>query len=172
ETIMLPGRLLGNSKTSIIAVFIILLGCRTAIADDPFKSSQFDHGVPPEHVAGVSQIGSYISDELGSVNLSNGSLNFKIPMGHVGGRGFWLPITLNYNNKIWTASTATKVINEPTPGIPIPVVFADYDDPARAADIYHRIVAGWTIGATPTMAARGVGIDPVHNSVTGGTNYS
>jgi hypothetical protein len=54
----------------------------------------------------------------------------------------------------------------------IPAIFANYDDPARAADIYHRIVAGWTIGATPILAVRGVGISPVKNLVTGCTDYN
>src|SRR5215467_12264249 len=169
---MLTGRLLAKAKTSITLVAaIILLGGGTASAQD-FSSTQFDHGVPPEHVAGVSQIGSYISDEIGTINLSNGSLNFKIPMGAVGGRGFWLPITLNYNNKLWTAGTGTAfILDAPAPGKHVPAVFANYDDPARTADIYDRIAAGWTIGATPILAVRGVGISPVHNPSTGGTNY-
>ena len=49
--------------------------------------NQFDKGTPPQLVAGVSSLGSYMSTELGTVNLSNGGLNFNIPLGTVGGRG-------------------------------------------------------------------------------------
>lgn len=52
------------------------------------EASQYDRGTPPQHAAGVSAIGSYISADLGTINLSNGSLNFRVPIASVGGRGF------------------------------------------------------------------------------------
>ena len=62
--------------------------------------SQYDKGTPPQLVAGVSSVGSYISTELGNVNLSNGGLNFNIPLGTVGGRGnLTMPLTLSYSSK-------------------------------------------------------------------------
>ena len=49
--------------------------------------SQYDKGTPPQLASGVSSPGSYMSTELGTVNLSNGALNINIPLGKVGGRG-------------------------------------------------------------------------------------
>src|SRR5215469_7261512 len=125
---------------------LMLLGSSTAVAQSQLQT-QFDKGTPPSQTAGVSQIGSYISSDLGTVNLGNGALNFKIPLGQVGGRGFWLPITLNYSSKIWSAQVQTT-----TPGS---YVAAMYDDPARAFDAYNRIGSGWTIGAVPFLTVRG-----------------
>src|SRR5689334_5302139 len=71
------------------------------------EQSQYDKGTPPQHAAGVSPLGSYTSTELGSVNLSNGALNFNIPLATVGGRGFSIPLTLNYSSKVWSASMDT-----------------------------------------------------------------
>src|SRR5215470_5820090 len=73
------------------------------------EQSQYDKGTPPQHAAGVSELGSYTSTELGSVNLSNGALNFKIPLATVGGRGISIPLTLNYSSKVWSASQDTVV---------------------------------------------------------------
>src|SRR3989449_11776695 len=86
------------------AVPLIFIFACAGLAQD---QSQYDHGTPPQHAAGLSAIGSYISSNLGTVNLSNGSLNFKLPLGAVGGRGFSLPLTLNYSSKVWSASRST-----------------------------------------------------------------
>ena len=64
--------------------------------------TQYDQGTPPQHAAGVSPVGSYLSSDLGTVNLSNGSLNLALPMGSAGGRGFTIPIALNYSSKVWS----------------------------------------------------------------------
>src|SRR5712691_3386899 len=71
------------------------------------SQNQYDKGTPPQHTAGVSTLGSYISTEVGTVNVSNGALNIKLPLGNVGGRGFWTPLTLNYSSKLWSASIDT-----------------------------------------------------------------
>jgi hypothetical protein len=71
------------------------------------EQTQYDKGTPPQHAAGISPLGSYVSADLGTVNLSNGSLNLKIPIGSVGGRGFSMPLTLNYSSKVWSATTDT-----------------------------------------------------------------
>ena len=43
--------------------------------------SQYDKGTPPQLAAGVSSSGSYMSTELGTINLTNGALNISIPLG-------------------------------------------------------------------------------------------
>ena len=133
--------------------------------------SQYDHGTPPQHAAGVSSIGSYISADLGTVNLSNGSLNFKLPLGTVGGRGFWLPLTLNYTGKVWSARTGSDFVSDPTPHRE-PVAVAVYDDPAQAEDIYYKLGPGWTAGAAPYIRVRGVGVNPHNNPTTGCTDFT
>ena len=95
-----------------VAVGLIVVASLRAAAQEIV--SQYDHGTPPQHAAGVSAIGSYISADLGTVNLGNGSLNFKIPIGTVGGRGFWMPLTINYTSKIWSAQTGTDLDRKST----------------------------------------------------------
>ncbi len=59
-------------------------------------------GTPPQLAAGVSSLGSYVSTEFGTVNLSNGGLNINIPLGTIGGRGnVALPLSLSYSSKLW-----------------------------------------------------------------------
>src|SRR2546423_13390307 len=65
------------------------------------QSSQYDKGTPPQHTAGVSQTGSYISTDLGTVNLSNGALHFKIPLGAVGGGGLRRSLPLTRKRPKW-----------------------------------------------------------------------
>ena len=79
---------------------IILFCSRAALS----QQSQYDRSTPPQHAAGVSSLGSYTSADVGTVNLSNGALNLKFPIGSVGGRGFSLPLTLNWSSKIWSGS--------------------------------------------------------------------
>jgi RHS repeat-associated protein len=138
-------------------------------------TSQYDRGTPPQQAAGVSSFGSYISTDLGVVNLSNGALSIKLPLGQVGGRGFWAPISLNYGSKLWSASKGEVFVPEPPeggPGNQESVAFAVYDDPANASDFYSRVMPGWTIGGAPTLKARGLGTAPFRNIACGGTNFS
>ena len=86
--------------------------------------TQYDKGTPPQHTTGVSSLGSYATTELGTVNLSNGSLNFKIPLGNVGGRGITIPLTLNYSSKVWSGSKDTDTDQT---GAEKSVAYADYD---------------------------------------------
>ena len=151
----------------LLTVFCVL-AC-TGMAQD---QSQYDHGTPPQHAAGLSAIGSYISSDLGTVNLSNGSLNFKIPLGAVGGRGFSSPLTLNYTSKVWSASRSTAFDPDaPGGGRNYPVAFALYDDPNAALDIYQRVAPGWSIGAVPVLRVRGMGIDTANIANGCGANY-
>jgi hypothetical protein len=83
----------------ILATFLVC--APVAIAQ---SQSQYDKGTPPQFAAGVSPLGSYASADLGTVNLSNGALNLKLPLGNVGGRGLSLPLSLNWSSKIWSAS--------------------------------------------------------------------
>jgi len=71
------------------------------------QQTQYDRGTPPQHAAGVSSIGSYSSADVGTVNLSNGALNLRFSLGSVGGRGFSVPLTLNWSSKLWSASIDT-----------------------------------------------------------------
>src|SRR6266849_4678085 len=147
---------------------LVLLSYATICAQD---QSQYDHGTPPQHAAGISSLGSYVSTDLGTINLGNGSLNFRIPIGEVGGRGSWLPLTLNYSSKIWSANIGTDVVTDPSYRT-YPAGYAVYDDPAAAMDIYNRVAPGWTVGSAPLLRARGTGIYSHHNNVTGCTDFT
>lgn len=156
----------------LIALSLVLLSCVAAFAQEegPQQTgTQYDRGTAPQHAAGVSSLGSYISADLGTINLSNGALNFKLPLGNVGGRGFWVPLTLNYSSKVWSAGSGsdTKPDVEPTfpPKKPVggSVVYAMYDAGADEIDAQNRVAPGWTIGAQPMMKADTIGINPVPN---------
>src|SRR5512145_2624574 len=89
-------------KDYLITFLLILTSCSAALGQ---AQSQYDKGTPPQLAAGVSSMGSYISTELGTVNLSNGGLNFNIPLSTVGGRGnVAMPLALSYSSKVWSAS--------------------------------------------------------------------
>ncbi|MEK6303567.1 MAG: hypothetical protein AABO41_22925 [Acidobacteriota bacterium] len=149
--------------TALVAMVVLSLATRAQ------EQSQYDRGTPPQHAAGVSSIGSYISADIGTINVGNGSLNFRLPLGNVGGRGFWLPLTLNYSSKIWSARRGTIFNPDPAPGHQEPVVWGQYsDDPA---EIHNFVAGGWTIGAAPFLKARGIGINPVTNNQNGCTDY-
>src|SRR5260370_31729601 len=109
---------------------ILTLVFVSAVSTFAQDRSQYDQGTPPQHGAGISAIGSYISTDLGTVNLSNGSLSFKLPLGNVGGRGFWLPLSVNYSSKVWSASMSTDIdFDAGGSGKRYPVAYAVYDDP-------------------------------------------
>ncbi len=152
-----------------ILVIVLVISATIYAQDD---RSQYDQGTPPQHAAGVSALGSYISSDLGTVNLSNGSLSFKLPLGSVGGRGFWLPLSLNYSNKVWSASMSSDIdFDAGGSGKRYPVAYAVYDDPDAGLDIYQRVAPGWTIGAVPMLRVRGVGMYSVHNPSNGCTDF-
>ena len=144
-----------RSVAKLLRVIPLVLIFVCMVAAQP--QSQYDHGTPPQHVSGISDIGSYLSTELGSVNLSNGALNMKIPVGSVGGRGFTIPLTLNYSSKVWSATIGHDYYGDPYYQW-YPAAYAAYDDPARIVDVYDAIAPGWTIGAAPTLKAKGIGI--------------
>src|SRR5258707_6930356 len=149
--------------------FLGLIFAASIVAQD---QSQYDHGTPPQHAAGISAIGSYTSSDLGTVNLSNGSLNFKIPLGDVGGRGFSLPLTLNYSSKVWSASRSTDFNPDaPNGGQNYPVVSASYADDAAAMDIFQRVAPGWSLGGVPVLRVRGIGIDSFHDTAPCGSQF-
>lgn len=77
-------------------LILVLTIALSAVSTASQTTTQYDKGTPPQHATGVSSLGSYTTTELGTVNLSNGSLNIKIPLGTVGGRGFSIPLTLNF----------------------------------------------------------------------------
>lgn len=149
----------------LTAFVALLISCFTALAQDN-QQSQYDRGTPPQHAAGVSAIGSYLSADIGTVNLSNGSLNFALPLGSVGGRGFWLPLTLNYSSKIWSARRGDIPDPDGPAGSRLPAVWGQFSD--DGTDIAYFVAGGWSIGAAPYLRARGVGISPVgqHNGCT------
>jgi RHS repeat-associated protein len=156
--------------TQILVAFGTMLALSLTITAQDNQQSQYDRGTPPQHSAGVSSIGSYISADIGTINLGNGSLNFRLPLGNVGGRGLWLPLTLNYASKIWSARRGDIFNPDPAPGHRDPVVWGQYGD--DTTDIYNFIAGGWTIGAAPFLKARGIGINAVNNPQTACTDYT
>ena len=148
--------------TAVVALLVLSF---TAVAQEN-QQSQYDRGTPPQHAAGVSAIGSYLSADIGTVNLSNGSLNFALPLGSVGGRGFWLPLTLNYSSKLWSARRGDVPDPDGPAGSRLPAVWGQFSD--DGTDIAYFVAGGWSIGAAPYLRARGIGISPVgqHNGCT------
>src|SRR5215831_20168415 len=98
---MKNGAALNCRRIAQVIGLAISLATLNLIADAQ-DGTDYDRGTPPQLRGGVSAFGSYVSADLGQVNLSNGALNFKIPLGQVGGRGLWLPLTLNYTSKVWS----------------------------------------------------------------------
>ena len=119
-----------------ILFFALLLTIGISFSSRGQEESQYDKGTPPQHAAGVSPLGSYTSTDLGSVNLSNGGLNFKIPLTTIGGRGFFIPLTLNYSSKVWSASRDTDVDNQ---NQQFSAAYADYANIDNFVDIFERI---------------------------------
>jgi RHS repeat-associated protein len=142
---------------------LLLIVSFPAVAQD---QTQYDRGTPPQHAAGISGFGSYVSADVGTVNLSNGSLNMKLPLGEIGGRGFSIPLTLNYSSKVWSASKGEGWnVNYDN----FPVAYASYAMGEFLTDWHKRITPGWTIGAAPMLHAQGIGIDSM---VWPGCGYS
>ncbi len=133
------------SRFSLVAIVLVAL-CLTVHAQ---TWTQYDQGTPPQHAAGVSPLGSYISTDLGTINVSNGALNIKLLMGGSGGRGFWLPVTLNYSNKVWSVQHDTTY--DPRHQTDVSVAYASYGAEESYIDIYNRIAAGWTISGVPLL---------------------
>ena len=144
---------------------LLLLVLMSGLSSSAQEHSQYDRGTPPQNAAGVSSLGSFSSSDIGAVNLANGGLNLKLPLGLVGGRGFSLPITLNYSSKVWSASRGEDDDNSLDSGpVTRKVVYASYGEADYSIDYYNRIVPGWTIGAQPLLRARIINIAPVPNS--------
>ena len=128
------------------------------------EHSQYDRGTPPQHAAGIT-FGSYTSADIGIVNLANGGLSFRLPLGAVGGRGgVTLPITLSYISKVWSASQGVDLDKSVEPAVERKVVYASYAEAENTIDFYNRLGPGWTIGAQPFLRARTIGIGPIPNS--------
>jgi RHS repeat-associated protein len=133
------------------------------------EQSQYDKGTPPQHAAGVSSLGSYSSTEIGSVNLSNGALNSKIPLATIGGRGFSIPLTLNYSSKVWSASLDTALDNQSQP---FQAAYADYAQGDSLSDFFQRVGPGWTVGAAPTIFNRIIRINKLPPNTPFGGCYT
>ena len=150
------------SHRSFVLLIIVLFSCLCVQAQE---HNQYDRGTPPQHAAGVSSFGSYTSADIGNINLSNGALNFKLPLGVVGGRGISLPITLNYSSKVWSASRGSDTDNSQDTGpITRKVVYASYADADNGTDFYNLLTPGWTVGAAPLLRARTIEIGHFPNS--------
>src|SRR5918996_5988738 len=154
EVHLMPAFKIVDMKNARVLASLVtmLIGVPCALSQE---SSQYDKGTPPQHAAGVSPLGSYTSSDLGTINLSNGALNMKLPLASVGGRGFSLPLTLNYSSKVWSASRDSNFADETGNH---PVAYAEYADIENLMDLYSRVAPGWTIGAAPTLVVRGNGI--------------
>lgn len=83
----------------LLRSFVLLCLALTAVAQ---QQSQYDKGTPSQHAAGASSFGSYVSADIGTINLANGSLNLSIPLANVGGRGFWIPIRVPGGGGAWS----------------------------------------------------------------------
>ena len=140
------------SRSSAVHVqafaIVLLISSTTVLAQE---KNQYDKGTPPQHAAGVSPLGSYTTAELGNINLSNGALNFSIPLGSIGGRGFSFPLTLNYSSKIWSAATDT---DEDHAHVEFRAAYAEFTHPYSTAGFYGQIGAGWSVGAAPALSHR------------------
>jgi len=143
---------------SMLLLFLLAAFARESQAQE---QSQYDRGTPPQHAAGISSLGSYDSADIGTVNLSNGALNIKLPLGSVGGRGFGVPLSLNYSSKVWSVSRGEDMFSggDTQNGAPAnqlrmaPVVYASYANDDISTDFYTRVAPGWTIGAQPSLKA-------------------
>ena len=133
---------------------LVLLGSWSTVRGQLW--TQYDQGTPPQHAIGVSPVGSYVSTEIGTVNLSNGALNIHLPLGSVGGRGFSIPISLNYSSKVW--SVAKDTVADPFNQHQYVVAYAAYGEGSTAT--------GWRLGDVPSIDWKFVGIgqcaDPNH----------
>ena len=147
---------------SLISVVIVL----SSVQARAQAKSQYDRGTPPQHAMGVASFGSYTSPDLGTVNLSNGSLNLAIPLGSVGGRGFTLPITLNYSSKVWSVSKDVDWVD----GSAL-VPYASYGAGGFLEDWHYRLTPGWTVGIAPLINVRSFGIDPLVHPGCGFNRY-
>jgi hypothetical protein len=125
-----------SSHRASAIIFSSLILILTAACSVLAQQNQYDKATPPQHAAGVSPLGSYTSADLGTVNLSNGALNLRIPLGSVGGRGFSLPLTLNWSSKIWSGSTD---IETDRGGAQKTVVYADFARLDDFVDLFERI---------------------------------
>jgi hypothetical protein len=146
-------------STSYIQVLLTSFVFTVACSESTLaQQNQYDRATPPQHAAGVSPLGSYASADIGTVNLSNGALNLKIPIGSVGGRGFSLPLTLNWSSKIWSGSTDVEFDRD---GSTKTVVYADFARLDDFVDLFERIGPGWTVGVAPMLFSRIVRIDQI-----------
>ena len=140
-------------------LFLVIISTSGAMAQE----SQYDRGTPPQLAAGVASFGSYTSAEMGNINLANGSLNFNLPVGVIGGRGFSLPLSLSYSSKLWSAQKGTELDERYSPPTRS-TAYAVYDDGSNWFGLANRIAAGWTLGAVPHLKVQGVGVSPASRS--------
>src|SRR6185503_6420318 len=132
-----------KSSHFVLSLRLTFLSCFCVVTTTTMfaqATSQYDRGTPPQLAAGVSSFGSYTSADLGAVNLSNGALSFAIPLGSVGGRGFSVPLTLNYSSKVWSVSKDTDYIDGSST-----VAYASYGVGQFLEDWHMRITPGWTV---------------------------
>src|SRR5215475_4595180 len=107
---MLRSIIIRRLRLFVAVIALTPFSCLLAFAQ---TTSQYDRGTPPQLATGVSTLGSYLSADLGVINLSNGALNINLPIGKVGGRGLSIPILLNFDSKLWSARTGTQQVNDP-----------------------------------------------------------
>jgi hypothetical protein len=155
---------LPKMSVKLSLVFVVML--ISSVTTSAQSSSQYDRGTPPQHAAGVGSFGSYSSPDLGTVNLSNGSLNLAVPLGTVGGRGFSFPITLSYSSKVWSVSKETDFVDGSAT-----VPYASYGAGGFLEDWHYRLSPGWTVGITPLIHVRSFGIDPLVHPGCGYSRY-
>lgn len=165
--VVIMKRSFAGTFTQLISIITIL------IVVNQFASGQiltdYDRGTPPQLTAGVSPFGSYISTELGNINLANGGVNFSIPLGMVGGRGLWIPLTLNYSSKVWSGGREDHSFCDDNGSCTQWTDFGARYGGQRLAmgRPFTMISPGWTLGSVPVLHLITFGMQPFSDITRG-----
>lgn len=119
-------------------------------------------GTPTESRGGMSELSSYSSDKIETVNLANGNLNLRIPLVTVGGRGSAsYTLSLNYNSKLW--SGVRNVPESCEGGGSLAARFAvGYNDYLGISPNILELGAGWSISKGPSIRIIRMNLDQLN----------
>ena len=119
-------------------------------------------GTPTESRGGLSELSSYSSDKIETVNLANGNLNLHIPLVMVGGRGSAsYTLALSYNSKLWGGM---RNIPEPCEGgSSLAARFAvGFNDYVGFSPDKLNLGAGWSISKGPSIRIIRMNLDQLN----------
>jgi RHS repeat-associated protein len=119
-------------------------------------------GTPTESRGGLSELASYSSDKVETVNLANGNLNLQIPIVMVGGRGSAsYTLALSYNSKLWGGM---RNIPEPCEGgSSLAARFAvGFNDNVGFSPDKLNLGAGWSISKGPSIRIIRMNLDQLN----------